>query len=45
MVKRLFVGFALLIPASLAIAQASVALPAIISIPTAGGGTIYLLMI
>jgi len=45
MVKRLFVGFALLIPASLAIAQASVALPAITSIPTAGGGTTYSLTI
>ena len=45
MVKRLFVGLALLIPASLAIAQASVALPAITSIPTAGGGTTYSLTI
>ena len=45
MVKRLFGGLALLIPASLAIAQASVALPAITSIPTAGGGTTYSLTI
>jgi flagellar biosynthetic protein FliP len=45
MVKRLFVGLALLIPASFAIAQASVALPAITSIPTAGGGTTYSLTI
>ena len=45
MVKRLFVVLALLIPASLAIAQASVALPAITSIPTAGGGTTYSLTI
>ena len=45
MVKRLFVGLALLIPASLAIAQASVALPALTSIPTAGGGTTYSLTI
>ena len=45
MVKRLFIGLALLIPASLAIAQASVALPAITSIPTAGGGTTYSLTI
>lgn len=45
MVKRLFVGLALLIPASLAFAQASVALPAITSIPTAGGGTTYSLTI
>ena len=45
MVKRLFVGLALLIPASLVIAQASVALPALTSIPTAGGGTTYSLTI
>lgn len=45
MVKRLFVGLALLIPASLVIAQANVALPAITSIPTAGGGTTYSLTI
>jgi len=45
MVKRLFVGLALLIPASLAIAQASVALPAVTSIPTTGGGTTYSLTI
>ena len=45
MVKRLFFGLALLIPASLAIAQASVALPAMTSIPTAGGGTTYSLTI
>ena len=45
MVKRLFVGLSLLIPASLVIAQASVALPALTSIPTAGGGTTYSLTI
>ena len=45
MIKRLIVGFASLIPASLAIAQASATLPAITSIPTAGGGTTYSLTI
>lgn len=45
MAKRLFIALVLLLPAGLAIAQASGGLPAVTSTPAGGGGTTYSLTI
>ena len=45
MLKRLLAGLTLLLPAALAIAQATGGLPAFNSTPTAGGGTTYSLTV